>query len=98
MVDVISTEKGVSMKKLIIANSSIVFGKELQERLVQNGDEVYLVDFSTLEIITSSLEKDESIAKRFEVYKKIPKIGMLMRLYYLSKIIKEYDFKLINIH
>lgn len=86
------------MKILIIANSSIVFGKELKDELISNDCDTTLMDFESLKIYDKDNQEDTSYYKYFLKYKNIPKISMLFRIYYIKKIIQEGDFDTINIH
>ncbi len=85
------------MKILIIANSTIVFGKELQNELEQDNHDVTLLDFETLKLTTNAKE-ETCYVERFSVYKKIPKLHMLFRMFLIRKILTEHHFDCINIH
>lgn len=85
------------MKILIIANSFLVFGKELKYELERCGDEVTLLDFEHLYLFTKE-EQDESVAKKFASFKKLPKASMFFRLYFIWEVIKRGDYDVVNIH
>lgn len=85
------------MKTLLIANTKSVFTKELSYELRAQKREVFLLDFETLEI-THNDKCDTSHAKAFLKYKKIPKLHMFFRMYFISKIINKMDADIINIH
>lgn len=84
------------MKVLIIGNSKVVFTKELQYELVDEGLDVYLLDFAHLELYNSRYELDDRYAKKFVKYKSMPKLHMFFRMWLIAKIVK--DFNVINIH
>lgn len=86
------------MKVLIIANSSIVFGKELKENLNLFGYEIYLLDFESLVLINPDNTQNKNYAIQFLKYKRIPKLSMLFRMMYIKTILKEDNFELVNIH
>lgn len=85
------------MKILLIANHKSVFGKELLENLVKQGVNASLLDFETLNIYTINTNNDK-YAKKFAKYKKLPKIHMIFRLFFISKILCENSFDVVNIH
>jgi len=85
------------MKILLIANSSIVFGKELKEVLNERLFDTYLLDFESLELFHKD-EIDKSVSKKFARYKNIPKLHMFFRMYFIKKFLKSTDFDIINIH
>jgi glycosyltransferase involved in cell wall biosynthesis len=86
------------MKLLIIANGSIVFGKELQEHLNSNSDKVFLLDFESLVINKPDNTQDKRYAQKFAKYKKLPKLSMFFRLVFIKKILHEGSFDIVNIH
>ena len=85
------------MKILIIANSSIVFGKELKNELTSREQEVSLLDFETLDL-HSKQEHNRRYTELFIHFKKIPKLHMFFRMYLIAKLLKEQEFDCINIH
>jgi len=85
------------MKTLIIANSSIIFGKELQSELREQAYEVTLLDFETL-MLTANGKEDDSFQKAFAPYKKISKLHMFFRIFFIRQILKQHHFDCINIH
>ena len=85
------------MKTLIIANNTIVFGKELQNELLQKNYEVSLLDFETL-MLSANGKEDNRFQKAFAPYKKISKLHMFFRIYFIQKILKQYHFDCVNIH
>ena len=85
------------MKILLIVNSSIVFGNELKEALGTSSFDTYLLDFESLELLHQG-KIDRSISKKFDKYKKIPKLHMLYRLYFINKFLKSESFDIVNIH
>jgi glycosyltransferase involved in cell wall biosynthesis len=85
------------LKILIIANSNIVFGKELKFELEQKAIDVLLIDFESLVIHTSD-SKIQKYSDEFLKYKKIPKLSMFFRMMLIKQIISEYQFDIVNIH
>lgn len=86
------------MKILIIANSKVVFGKELQLELNNRGFDVSLLDFEFLTIYNKSYDEDTTFSELFRKYKSIPKLSMFFRMMYIKKIIQENNFDIVNIH
>jgi len=85
------------LKILIIANSTIVFGKELKSELEKKGKEVCLLDFESLSLQCKK-DIDTSYSDLFLRYKQLPKLHMFFRLYFMAKLIKRENFDLVNIH
>jgi glycosyltransferase involved in cell wall biosynthesis len=85
------------MKILIIANSSLVFGKELKNELEERSFDVTLLDFEFLTLFGKS-GMDDHIAKSFQKFKNIPKLHMLFRMYYILQVIKRGHYDVVNIH
>lgn len=85
------------MKILIIANSQIVFGKELKVSLEEKGFEVSLLDFETLRLQIGSIDNNV-FSKQFKKFQKLPKVSMLFRMYYLRQILKCGAYDIVNIH
>lgn len=84
------------MKILIICNTKTSFARELQNELVKIGKDVSLLDFEFLELFDKDGKNNDTIANKFAKLKKIPKIHMFFRLFFISQIAKNYD--VINIH
>jgi len=84
------------MKILIIANSTLVFGKELKEVLEKEMD-VMLLDFEHLYLFGHE-ERDDRLSRRFSMLKRLPKLSMLFRIYLIGKEIKEGKYDVVNIH
>jgi len=82
---------------LIIANSSIVFGKELRNELLEKAYEVSLLDFASLELLEGNTLNNK-FSNVFSKFKKLPKISMLFRMYYILKVIKKGEYDVVNIH
>lgn len=85
------------MKLLIIANSSIVFGKELRNELLEKDYEVSLLDFESLELLECKA-LNKKVSSAFSTFKKIPKLSMLFRMYFILKVIKSGEYDVVNIH
>lgn len=86
------------MKKvLIVANLRSVFARELANEFWEKQLDVTLMDFETLQIVTSTKE-NEMMAKRFERFRQWPKIHMFFRLYFMRQFILASDFTHINLH
>lgn len=86
------------MKILIIANSQIVFGRELKTELKKYDHEVSLLDFSSLVLQDSNGNENINYSTSFNRYKNIPKLSMLYRMFYIKKILDENSFEIVNIH
>ncbi|MEN4054155.1 glycosyltransferase [Sulfurimonas sp. NWX79] len=88
------------MKILIIANSKIVFGRELKEELFQKDKniDISLLDFASLTLFDNTNQENQTYSKEFLKYKNIPKISMFFRMLYIKKVIQEYNFDIVNIH
>ncbi|TKI69895.1 hypothetical protein FCU45_04605 [Sulfurimonas crateris] len=86
------------MKILIIANSKIVFGKELKSELINKGLDVSLLDFESLTLYNRSDFKNDRYGSLFKKFKSIPKLSMFFRMWYIKKVIQENDFDIVNIH
>ncbi len=86
------------MKILIIANSKIVFGKELKNELVDKNIDVTLLDFEFLTIFDADNQVLINYSEKFQKYKNIPKLSMFFRMLYIKKIIEDNDFDIVNIH
>lgn len=85
------------MKILIVANTKIVFGNELSSELERSGKDIYLLDFESLILVHKNIW-DSSYSDIFLKYKKIPKLHMFFRIYFIAKLIKTMNFELVNIH
>ena len=86
------------MKLLIIANNTIVFGKELRDELVAKNLDVSLLDFESLVLFEKNVTENKSYNNKFMKYKNISKVSMIFRMYYIKKIIQENNFDIVNIH
>lgn len=86
------------MRILIIANSKVVFGKELQLELNNKGFDVSLLDFETLTLYDKRNNENTKYANLFKEYKSISKLSMFFRMIYIKKVIQENDFEIVNIH
>ncbi len=86
------------MKILIIANSKVVFGKELKIELIDKGFDVNLLDFESLTLYDKNNNGNTTYANLFKKYKSIPKLSMFFRMMYIKKVIQENDFDVVNIH
>lgn len=86
------------MKVLIIANSSIVFGKELKNELTSKNSDITLLDFESLVLLDNQNRKNEIYSTRFEKFKGLAKISMFFRMLYIREIIKKSEFDIVNIH
>lgn len=86
------------MKILIIANSNVVFGKELKNELINKAFDVSLLDFESLTLYDKSNNENSIYTNLFRKYKSIPKLSMFFRMMYIKKVIKENDFDIVNIH
>lgn len=88
------------MKILIIANSKIVFGKELKKELINidQGMDVSLLDFEFLTLLDNNNKENTKYSKKFLKYKNIPKLSMFFRMLHIKKVIEENDFDVVNIH
>lgn len=86
------------MKILIIANSKVVFGKELKSELVKKNFDVSLLDFQLLTLYDKDDYVDKTYANQFEKYKFLKKISMFFRMIAIKKVLQNNDFDIINIH
>lgn len=88
------------MKILIIANSKVVFGKELKNELINidKDVDVSLLDFESLILFDKNNKENTEYCKKFLKYKDISKISMFFRMLYIKKIIKDDNFNIVNIH
>ncbi|MDD3056484.1 MAG: glycosyltransferase [Aliarcobacter sp.] len=86
------------MKILIIANSKVVFGKELKIELIDKGFAVSLLDFESLTLYDKNNNENTTYANLFKKYKSIPKLSMFFRMLYIKKVIQENNFDILNIH
>lgn len=86
------------MKILIIANSKVVFGKELKYELFLREMDVSLLDFEFLTLFDNQNRIVDKYNKEFGNLKSIPKISMFFRMMYIKKIIKENNYDIVNIH
>jgi hypothetical protein len=86
------------LKILIIANTKVVFGKELRNELVSLNKDVILLDFESLMLFDKDNNENNSYNIEFLNYRNIPKLSMFFRMFYIKKIIDENDFDIINIH
>jgi glycosyltransferase involved in cell wall biosynthesis len=81
----------------MIANSSVVFGRELTSELRGRGYSVDLLDFEHL-----FLERVEGVSRAysqlFQPFKKIPKLHMLFRMFIILKVLKDSNYDVVNIH
>ncbi len=84
------------MRVLLIANHSSVFGKELFDKLNEYGKDVALLDFESLKLC-GKVDSDK-YSKAFAKYRKLPKIHMIFRLYFIAKFLCEHNFDVVNIH
>lgn len=86
------------MKALIIGNYKSVFAKELQGELTIRGMDIYLLDFETLKLYKDENIVDESYSQAFGRYRRLPKIHMIYRMYYIAKFLRSNFFDVVNIH
>lgn len=88
------------MKILIIANSKVVFGKELKNELINIDQNMYvsLVDFESLVLSDKNNKENTKYGKKFSRYKNIPKFSMFFRMLHIKKIIEDNNFDIVNIH
>jgi len=86
------------MKVLLIANSKVVFGRELQTQLVQRNINAALLDFEFLSLVDSDQNNDFKYSNLFNKFRKIPKLSMFFRMWYIKKVIQDNRFDVINIH
>ncbi len=86
------------MKTLLIAHSSTVFGRETFKKLKESGIDICMLDFETLKFFDGDNNIEDSYAKSFEKYLKLPKIHMIFRMYFIGKFLSCNSFKAINIH
>jgi len=85
------------MRLLLIANANIVFGKELQNELDVKGHDTYLLDFESLELRYKG-EVDTCVSEKFSPYRKLPKVHMLFRMYFINQFLNSERFDVVNIH
>jgi len=90
--------EGKKLKILIIANSKVVFGKELKNELVNKGFDVSLLDFESLVLYDKNHCENYSYGESFKKFRSIPKISMFFRMMHIKKVIQENDFDAVNIH
>lgn len=64
------------MRILIIANSKVVFGKELQLELNNKGFDVSLLDFEFLTMYDKNYNENTTFSELFRKYKSIPKFSI----------------------
>jgi hypothetical protein len=86
------------MKILLIANSKVVFGKELKSELFLRKMDVSLLDFEFLTLYDNQNNIVDKYNKEFQNFKSIPKISMFFRMMYIKKVIKENNYDIVNIH
>lgn len=86
------------MNILIIANSKVVFGKELKIELISKGFDVSLLDFESLILYDKSHGENDRYSSLFKKFKSVPKLSMFFRMWYIKKVIQENDFDVVNIH
>lgn len=86
------------MKRLLIANASSIFAKELRAELFSKGLDTYLLDFESLRLFDDKNSEIKKYANRFSKYENIPKISMLMRMLIIKELLREHGFDVINIH
>lgn len=86
------------MKILLIANSKVVFGKELKNELITKGLNASLLDFESLTLYDSQNNEIDRYSKIFKKYKTIPKLSMFFRMWFIKKVIQENNFDIVNIH
>ena len=86
------------MKILIIANSKVVFGKELKSELINKDCDIYLLDFESLSLYDKKHNENTKYTNLFNKYKSIPKISMFFRMMYIKKIIQDNNYNIVNIH
>lgn len=90
--------KGKKLKILIIANSKVVFGKELKSELINKDCDIYLLDFESLSLYDKKHNENTKYTNLFNKYKSIPKISMFFRMMYIKKIIQDNNYNIVNIH
>jgi len=83
---------------LIIANSDIVFAKELKNALLHTSYKVSLLDFASLKLYDCNNQEILDYSNRFSKYKNIPKLSMFVRMFYIKKIMQMFRYDLVNIH
>jgi len=86
------------LKILLIANSQVVFGKDLKNELVAHNIDTNLLDFESLTLFNANNDENTTYCKTFKKYKSIPKLSMFFRIMYIKKVIQENDFDIVNIH
>ncbi|MGE4419948.1 MAG: glycosyltransferase [Sulfurimonas sp.] len=86
------------MKILIIANSKVVFGKELKSELISKDFDVNLLDFESLTLYDKNHCENDRYSSFFIKFKSIPKLSMFFRMWYIKKVIQENGFNIVNIH
>lgn len=86
------------MKILLVGNRLDIFAKELGGELADKGHDVYFLDTANLEIISWDSEATQrQYALRFQLFKRIPKINVLVKLFLISKILNKSGFDVVNI-
>lgn len=92
--------KGKNLRILIIANSKIVFGKELKNELMNTNKEIdaSLLDFEFLTLYDKNNTESTKYSQKFLTYKNIPKFSMFFRMLHIKKVIQENNFDIVNIH
>ena len=88
------------MRVLLIANSKVVFGKELKNELNNSemGMDVSLLDFASLTLTDAKNNEYLKYNKSFSPYKNIPKISMFFRMLTIRRLLNEIHFDVVNIH
>lgn len=86
------------MKILLIANSKVVFGKELKSELINKDFDVSLLDFESLILYDKSHNENDRYSLFFKRFKSVPKLSMFFRMMYIKKVIQENHFDIVNIH
>ncbi|PNV83946.1 MAG: hypothetical protein C0627_03105 [Sulfurimonas sp.] len=90
--------KGRKLKILIIANSKVVFGKEIKSELISKDFDVNLLDFESLTLYDKNHCENDRYSSFFIKFKSIPKLSMFFRMWYIKKVIQENGFNIVNIH
>jgi len=86
------------LKALIIGNFQSVFAKELQGELAIRGMDIYLLDFETLKLYKNENIVDDGYSRSFDKYRKLPKVHMIYRMYFIAKFLRSNSFDVVNIH
>jgi len=83
------------LKLLIVGSVGTHFLTELAQRLESDDNEVYILDFTTLQL-THKKQTDEIYANLLKHYSRIKFVDRIVRPLLINKILQKYDFDMVN--